>query len=58
MRLPRMTIKLWMVLVVAVALVLATQILMLGPLSRDFEERAEDDRWMKEQFNEGPREPP
>ena len=58
MRLPRMTTRRWMVLIVAVALLLATLILMVSPLSWDLRERERDNLWLKEKFNEGPREPP
>jgi hypothetical protein len=47
-----------MICVAAVALLLAAQILMVRPISWDLQEKARDNGWLKEQFNEGPREPP
>jgi hypothetical protein len=57
MRLLRMSTRGWMILVAALALLLAAQILMVHPISWDLRERARDNGWLKEQFNEGPRDP-
>jgi hypothetical protein len=53
MRLPRMTTRRWMVVVLVVALILVAITQLLAPILWDLEGRARDDAWVKEKTGRG-----
>ena len=53
MRLPRMTVRRWMIAVAIVALALVVAMRLFAPIVWDIEGRARDDQWLKVQWGEG-----
>ena len=51
MRLPQMTTRRWMLVVVVLALILVAATRLLGPIVWDLRGRARDDHWLKVEAN-------